>query len=278
MALVSRPQPNNFEDLVREASHLEEALTCSPNPPSSPLTSLHEDSNSPVREEETQTSPCNASRPPGNRPPPRCYECGASGHLGRDCLVRKTRFAAQNSTSPSSSAAFSNINSNSSYFFIIEIRLFIKDKFKESLALIDTGALDNYISTNLTNSPPNHYSNVVVANGKIVKVGKIENPIPVQFESKQIPLKFSCMDNLIFPVILGTEWWFKTNPRIDLENVRVDIMIENSLVSLELVRAPSPQELLTIAKSPLESILSSFERVFKPLKSLPPHTKFDFNL
>ena len=92
--------------------------------------------------------------------------------------------------------------------------MFIKDSFRESLALIDTGASDNYISTNLTNSPLNHYSDIVVANEKIVKVGRIEYLIPVKFERKQIPIKFSCMDNLIFPVILVLTGGLRPTPEL----------------------------------------------------------------
>ncbi|KAJ9066577.1 retrotransposon-like protein 1 [Entomophthora muscae] len=155
------------------------------------------------------------------------------------------------------------------------------------MVLVDTGAAGNFMDLALAQSlglpllPPQS----LIATSKVLALSySLTNPLSYCTGSHVFVSKFSAVEDLLYPVIVGVGWWQRHLVKIDCLTKELHFLLDRSLGYFPLLPSgwEPPESCLSLAATPvsppepfaLPAILALFEDAFDATLfcALPPHS------
>ncbi|KAJ9074341.1 hypothetical protein DSO57_1007493 [Entomophthora muscae] len=154
---------------------------------------------------------------------------GKAGHSAKDCQ------ALAKVQPPISLLASSSNKEPSQSYALLPVKLGDAKTSQEVKALLDTGAMRNFISSSLAQQlglqeGPSAW--VTLANKSRTRVTKIEGNLGVKIGNKQFDIMVSSLSNLAFPLILGFPWSKTAKAVLDLDSMTLSTQKEGITLSI----------------------------------------------
>ncbi|KAJ9054571.1 hypothetical protein DSO57_1012852 [Entomophthora muscae] len=149
--------------------------------------------------------------------------CGKAGHSAKDCQ------ALAKVQPPISLLASSSNKEPSQSYALLSVKLGDSKTSQEVKALLDMGAMGNFISSSLAQQlglqeGPSAW--VTLANKSRTRVTKIEGNLGVKVGNNQFDIMVSSLSNLAFPLILGFPWAKTAKAVLDLDSMTLSTQKE----------------------------------------------------
>ncbi|GJZ89300.1 putative reverse transcriptase domain-containing protein [Tanacetum coccineum] len=150
-----------------------------------------------------------------------CYECGVQGHFKKDCPKLKNGNHGNqrgNGNAPAKVYVMGNVGTNPDSNVVTGTFL-INDRYAS--ILFDTGADRSFISTtfssliDITQTTLDHYYNVELADGKIIRINTIIRGCTLNFLDHPFNINLMPVELGSFDVIIGMDWLSKYHALID---------------------------------------------------------------
>jgi hypothetical protein len=165
-------------------------------------------------------------------------------------------------------------NKDSVAYFFLSFNIYNSKSriyLKNQRSLIDSGAGKSYISAELaralkvtTTDGSTSYladSTLKVATQDVIEI------LELRFKQNKFRMKFSVIENLSHPIILGMDWWKLTQPRIDFDNNSICLNINKKNINMKFMsREESIGKIFT----------TNIENVIDPLFNLIPPALHSF--
>ncbi|KAJ9069286.1 hypothetical protein DSO57_1020097 [Entomophthora muscae] len=155
--------------------------------------------------------------------------CGKVGHSSKDCQ------ALAKVQSPTALLASSSNKEPSQSYALLPVKLGSSKTSQEVKALLDTGAMENFISSSLAQQlgPQEGPSSwVILANKSRTKVTRIEGNLGVKVGNNQFNIMVSSLLNLAFPLILGFPWAKTARAVLNLDSMKLSTQKEGVTSSI----------------------------------------------
>ncbi|KAJ9067736.1 Retrotransposon-derived protein peg10 [Entomophthora muscae] len=158
-----------------------------------------------------------------------CIYCGKAGHSAKDCqALAKVK-------SPTALLDSSSNKEPSQSYALLPVKLGSSKTSQEVKALLDTGAMGNFISSSLAQQlglqeEPSSW--VTLANKSCTRVTKIEGNLGVKVRNNQFDIMVSSLSNLAFPLILGFPWAKTAKAVLDLDSMTLSTQKEGITSSI----------------------------------------------
>lgn len=142
--------------------------------------------------------------------------CGKAGHSSKNCqALAKVQY-------PTALLASSSNKAPSQSYALLPVKLGSTKTSQEVKALLDTGAMENFISSSLAQKlglqeVPSVW--VSLANKSCTKVTRIEGNLGVKVGNKQFNIMVSSLSNLAFLLILGFPWAKTTKAILNMDSM-----------------------------------------------------------
>ncbi|KAJ9076514.1 Retrotransposon-derived protein peg10 [Entomophthora muscae] len=147
-----------------------------------------------------------------------CMYYGKAGHSAKYCQ------ALAKVQSPIALLASSSNKEPSQSYALLPVKLGSAKTSQEVKALLDTGAMGNFISSSLAQQlglQEGHSAWVILTNKSRIKVTRIEENLGVKVGSNHFDLRVSSLSNLAFLLILGFPWAKTAKAVLNLDLLRV---------------------------------------------------------
>ncbi|GKB75275.1 reverse transcriptase domain-containing protein [Tanacetum coccineum] len=150
-----------------------------------------------------------------------CYECGVQGHFNRDCPKLKNKNHGNqggNGNAPAKVYVVGNTGTNPDSNVVTGT--FLLNNCYASI-LFDTGADRSFVSTtfssliDITPTTLDHYYDVKLANGKIIRINTIIRGCTLNFLYHPVNINLMPIELGSFDVIVGMDWLAKYHAIID---------------------------------------------------------------
>ncbi|GJT47387.1 putative reverse transcriptase domain-containing protein [Tanacetum coccineum] len=150
-----------------------------------------------------------------------CYECGVQGHFNRDCPKLKNGNCGNqcgNGNAPAKVCVVGNAGTNPDSNVVMSTFL-LNDRY--AFILFDTGADRSFISTtfssliDITPTTLDHYYDVELANGKIIRINTIIRGYTLNFLDHPFNINLMPVELGSFDIIVGMDWLAKYHAVID---------------------------------------------------------------
>ena len=108
-------------------------------------------------------------------------------------------------------------------------------------ALIDTGAVSNYMSYDLAirlGFTLERGAGNILANGTNVESFTTKEKVKISKDEYEFFTRFRVINGLNFPIILGMDWWCRNQPVVNLAEKQVAVTYGGKVATLPLVRSP----------------------------------------
>ena len=108
-------------------------------------------------------------------------------------------------------------------------------------ALIDTGAISNYMSYDLAirlGFTLEGGIGVILANGTNVESFTTKEKVKISKDEYEFFTRFRVIKGLNFPIILGMDWWCQNQLVVNLAEKQVAVAYRGKVTTLPLVRSP----------------------------------------
>ncbi|KAJ9070766.1 hypothetical protein DSO57_1004358 [Entomophthora muscae] len=146
--------------------------------------------------------------------------CGNARHSAKDCqALAKVK-------SPTKPLASSSNKEPSQYYALLPVKLGSSQYSQEGKALLDTGAMGNYISNTLVQQlglQEGPYAWVTLANKSCIQVIRIKENLGVKVGENHFDIKVSSLLNLVFSLILGFPWSIAAKAVLNLDTMTLSI-------------------------------------------------------
>ncbi|KAJ9073774.1 hypothetical protein DSO57_1012765 [Entomophthora muscae] len=185
------------------------------------------------------------------------------------------------------------INKEFSGYFLLLVSFPLFTPFPEVHTLVDTGAKVNFISISLAER-----LGLDLHPGGLVKGGNsttfcsldVSKPLVFQVGNHTFTKWFCVVKDLVYPVILGIEWWRKYNVASHLKSDSLILtppasnpfllpLLDASLCDGDVILVLCDQMVAPTNPTPLSQWFTHLAKVFDPTWAdrLPKHTQFDFS-
>ncbi|GJX18146.1 putative reverse transcriptase domain-containing protein [Tanacetum coccineum] len=240
---------------------------------------------------------CRSSGPNGNNNNRRnsettqnagtCYECGVQGHFKRDCPKLKNKNRGNQGGNGNALMkvyvvrnAGTNLDSN------VVTGMFLLNNHYASI-LFDTGADRSFVSTafssliDITPTTLDHYYNVELANGKIIRINTIIRGCTLNFLDHPFNINLMPVELGSFDIIVGMDWLAKHHAVIDCAKkiIRIPGGNETLIVHGDGSSQGNETHLNIISCTKTHKYLLKGHHVFpKDLPGLPPTQQVEFQI
>ncbi|KAJ9050100.1 Nuclear receptor-interacting protein 3 [Entomophthora muscae] len=154
---------------------------------------------------------------------------GKAGHSAKDCQ------ALAKVQSPIALLASSSNKEPSQSYAILPVKLGLAKTPQEVKALLDTGAMENFISSSLAQKlgcQEGTSAWVTLANKSLTKVTRIKGNLGVKVGSNCFDIRVSSLSNLAFALILGFPWAKTAKTVLNLDSMTLSTQKEGITSSI----------------------------------------------
>ncbi|GJX49602.1 putative reverse transcriptase domain-containing protein [Tanacetum coccineum] len=218
-----------------------------------------------------------------------CYECGVQGNFKRDCPKLKNKNHGNqggNGKAPAKVYVVGNAGTNPNSNVVTGTFL-LNNRY--AFILFDTGADRSFVSTtfssliDITPTTLDHYYNVELADGKIIRINTIIRGCTLNFLDHPFNINLIPVELGSFDVIVGMDWLAKYHAVIDCAEkiVRIPRGNETLIIHGDGTHVTTKEIEDKLGEKRLEDvpIVQDFPEVFpEDLPGLPPTRQVEFQI